>query len=266
MVSDIRECFGRSEKRACMLLDMSCCCYRYRAVEKDTELKGRLRQLAQKKPRYGCRRLHLLLRKEGLVKNHKRTERLYGQEHLGLRIKRRKKLPSGIRAPLAIPGAINQQWAMDLVHDSMVTGRQFKCLSVLDVFSRESLHIYAGTSIPSLVVVDVLDRLCEARGVPESIITDNGPEFTSKAFHAWAEERKVEIFHINPGRPMENAFIESFQGRLRDECLNVQWFRTIVDARDKIERWRVEYNTERPHSGLNNMTPFEFAERKAITG
>jgi len=161
---------------------------------------------------------------------------------------------------------MNEQWAMDLVHDSIVTGRKFKCLSILDVFSRESLLVYADTSISSRVAIDMLERLCETRGIPRSIVTDNGPEFTSKAFQTWAGQRGVAILHINPGRPMENAFIESFQGRLRDECLNVHWFRSLGDARDRIERWRVEYNTERPHSSLHNMTPCEFAERAVLTG
>lgn len=248
-----------------MLLGISRSCYRYTSTEKDTGLKDRLKQLAHEKPRYGCRRLHLLLKKEGLVINHKRTERVYRAERLGLRMKRRKKLPSAMRSPLPVPTAPNEQWAMDFVHDSMVTGRTFKCLSILDLFSRESLFIYAGTSIPSRVVVDVLDRLCETRGIPTRIITDNGPEFTSKAIHAWADRRHVEVIHINPGRPMENAFVESFQGRLRDECLNLQWFQTLTDAREKIERWRIEYNTERPHSSLGDIAPYEFA-RMAVTG
>jgi putative transposase len=266
MVSDMKEHFGRSEMKACMLLGISRSCYRYTSEEKDTDLKDRLRQLAREKPRYGSRRLHVLLKKEGLVINHKRTERLYRAEQLGLRMKRRKKLPSVVRSPLPVPSAPNQQWAMDFVHDSIMTARKFKCLSILDLFSRESLFIYAGTSIPSRVVIDVLDRLCETRGVPTSIITDNGPEFTSKAIHTWAEQRHIEIVHINPGRPMENAFVESFQGRLRDECLNLQWFQTLGDARDKIERWRIEYNTERPHSSLGGMAPYEFAAQAAVTG
>ncbi len=266
MVSDMKEHFGRSEKKACMLLGISRSCYRYTSAHKDIGLKERLKELAHVKPRYGCRRLHLLLKKEGLVINHKRTERVYRAEQLGLRMKRRKKVSSVPRSPLPVPTVPNEQWAMDFVHDSMVSGRKFKCLSILDLFSRESLVIYAGTSIPSRVVVDILDRLREMRGVPKSIITDNGPEFTSKAIHAWADQKHVEIIHITPGRPMENAFIESFQGRLRDECLNVQWFQTLGDARDKIERWRVEYNTERPHSALGGLAPYQFVSQAAVAG
>ena len=266
MVNDMKERFGRSEARSCMLLGISRSCYRYTSAAKDSELKVRLKQLAHEKPRYGCRRLHILLKKEGLVINHKRTERLYRAEQLALRMKRRKKLPSVARSPLPVPTAPNEQWAMDFVHDSIVTGRTFRCLSILDLFSRESLFIYAGTSISSRVAVDLLDRLCETRGVPTSIIADNGPEFTSKAIHAWADSRQIEIIHINPGRPMENAFVESFQGRLRDECLNLQWFQTLADARDKIERWRVEYNTERPHSSLGGMAPYEFTAQVVVVG
>ncbi len=173
MVSDIKERFGRSENKTCMLLGISRSCYRYRAVKEDTDLKERLTQLARQKPRYGCRRLHVLLRKEGVVVNHKRTERMYRQEKLGLRMKARKKFPLEKRSPLPVPTAPNEQWAMDFVHDSIVTGRRFKCLTVLDIFSRESLLIYASTSISSRVVVDMLERRCETRGVPKSIITDN---------------------------------------------------------------------------------------------
>jgi putative transposase len=266
MVNDMKERFGRSEAKACMLLGISRSYYRYSSADKDADLKKRLKELARKKPRFGCRRLHLDLKKEGLVINHKKTERLYRAEQLGLRMKKRKKLPSVMRSPLPVPTTPNEQWAMDFVHDSLVNGRKFKCLSILDLFSRESLFIYVGTSIPSRVVVDILDRLLETMGVPKSIIADNGPEFTSKAIHAWSDHRHVEIIHINPGRPMENAFIESFQGKLRDECLNLQWFQTLADARDKIERWRIEYNTERPHSSLHYMTPYEFAAKAAVTG
>jgi putative transposase len=266
MVTDMKERFGRSETRSCMLLGMSRSCYRYSSADKDADLRERLKELARKKPRFGCRRLHLRLKKEGLVINHKRTERLYRAEHLGLRTRRRKKLPSVMRSPLPVPAGPNDQWAMDFVHDSFVNGRKFKCLSVLDLFSRESLFIYVGTSIPSRVVVDVLDRLLETRGVPKSIMTDNGPEFTSKAIHTWADQRRIEIIHVNPGRPMENAFVESFQGKFRDECLNLQWFQALADARDKIERWRIEYNTERPHSSLGDIAPYEFAAKAAVTG
>ncbi len=173
MVTDMKEHFGRSEARSCRLLCMSRSSYRYSSEDKDAELRERLKELARKKPRFGCRRLHLDLKKEGLVINHKRTERLYRAEQLGLRMKKRKKLPLVMRSPLPVPTAPNQQWAMDFVHDSLVNGRKFKCLSILDLFSRESLFIYVGTSIPSRVVVDILDRLLETRGVPKSIITDN---------------------------------------------------------------------------------------------
>jgi putative transposase len=224
-----------------------------------------MKQLAQAKPRYGVRRLHTLLRKEGLVINHKRTERLYRKEGLAIRTKKAKK-QTAIRLPLPIPKHTNELWAMDFIHDSTSAGKRFRCLTILDTYSRECLAIRVDTSIPARAVVDTVDRLIETRGKPSAIITDNGPEFTSRAFHAWAYGKGIRLCFIQPGKPMENAFIESFQGRLRDECLNLHWFRTVQSAKETIEHWRREYNTERPHSSLNNLTPAEYAERMILTG
>ena len=226
----------------------------------DTRIVTRMKELAQKKPRYGVRRIHVLLKKEGLVINHKRTERLYKQEGLALRTKLKKKLPITLRAPLPVPSSINDQWALDFVHDRTATGRTFRCLSILDIYGRECPAIHVDTSIPAKVVTEVLDRLIQTRGKPQSLIVDNGPEFTAKIFLTWAENYQIRIIHINPGKPMENGFIESFQGKFRDECLNLHWFTSLHDAREKIETWRQEYNIERPHSSLNDMTPEEFAE------
>jgi len=232
----------------------------------DTQVITRMREIAHKKPRYGVRRLHVLLKKEGLVVNHKRTERLYKQEGLALRTKLKKKLPITLRAPLAVPARTNDQWALDFVHDRTSTGRTFRCLSILDIYGRECPAIHVDTSIPAKTVTEVLDRLIETRGKPQNLIVDNGPEFTAQAFLAWAEEHQIRIIHINPGKPMENGFIESFQGKFRDECLNLHWFTSFHDAREKIETWRQEYNTERPHSSLDDLAPHEFLERMALTG
>jgi len=267
MVIDIRQHFGHTEKKACTLLAVSRSVCRYIPQRHDdTTLLERMRILAREKPRYGVRRLHLLLRKEGLVINHKRTERLYRQEALAIRTKPRKKLPLALRVPLPVPQSVNDQWALDFVHDRTAGGRAFRCLSVLDIATRECPVIHVDTSIPAKVVTGVLDRLIETRGKPQNIITDNGPEFTANAFLSWAEKHQIHVIHINPGKPMENAFIESFQGKLRDECLNLHWFTALADARGKIETWRQEYNTERPHRSLGNCTPCEFIERMVLTG
>lgn len=267
MIADIRSHFGLAEKKACMLLMISRSSYRYVPQDNDDEVVlKRMKTLARQKPRYGVRRLHILLRKEGLVINHKRTERLYRKEALALKNKPKKRLPLDIRVPLSIPSHMNEQWALDFVHDRLSTGRAFRCLSIIDIYARECLCLHVDTSIPGKVVTGVLDRVIEQRGKPQIIITDNGPELTGKALFTWAEENKVILNHINPGRPMENAFVESFQGRLRDECLNLNWFTSLLQAKEQIETWRREYNAERPHSSLGDLSPYEYIKRMALTG
>jgi putative transposase len=267
MVRDIREHFGHSEKRACSLVGMTRSSYRYEPkASDDTGLRIRLKALAQKKRRYGVRTLHLLLKKEGLVVNHKRTERIYREEGLALRVKRRKKLPSTLRSPLPVPTRANTHWAIDFIHDSTASGKRFRCLSVLDIYSRECLALRVDTSISGRAVVDTLLRVIETRGIPTTIVADNGPEFTGKAFQSWAEDKKIHIAFIRPGKPIDNAFIESFQGKFRDQCLNEHWFTSLQQARELIEQWRHEYNHERPHRSLRGLTPSEFAEKAVLTG
>lgn len=265
MVTDIQEHFGQSESRACRLIGMHRSSFRYRPKpDTDTGLALRMRTLAEHKPRYGVRRLHVLLRKEGLVVNHKRTERLYRQENLAIRTKPRKKLPVTVRAPLPTPSAMNECWAVDFVRDATAYGRTFRCFSVLDVYARECLAIHVDTSILSRVVIDVLGRCIEKRGKPSRMTVDNGPEFTSRSFLSWAQREKIRIIHIAPGKPMQNAFIESFQGKFRDECLNLHWFRSLPEARERVEEFRITHNTERPHSSLGGLTPREFAQRMVV--
>jgi len=262
MVNDLKEHFGRSEQRACVLVGISRSCYRYRPrPPTDGELRQRLKKLADQKKRYGARRLHVLVKKEGLVINHKRTERIYREEHLALRRKSRKKLPSGLRVPLPQPTAPNEQWAIDFIHDMTATSRRFRCLTVLDIFTRECLAIRVDTSIAGKAVIDTLQRLLESRGKPQTIVLDNGPELMSNVLQSWAEGKAIHLAYIRPGKPIDNAFIESFQGKFRDECLNQHWFTGLPEARQIIEQWREEYNHERPHSSLGDLTPMEFAER-----
>jgi putative transposase len=263
MVNDLKEHFGRSEHRACHLVGISRSCYRYEpSCDNDMELRQRLKELAQKKKRYGVRRLHLLIKREGLVVNHKRTERIYREEHLALKRKTRKKLSAGLRIPLPQPKGPNEQWAIDFIHDMTATSRRFRCLTVLDIYTRECLAIRVDRSISSKAVIDSLQRLLETRGMPRTIVLDNGPEFTSSVFQTWADEKHIDLSYIRPGKPMDNAFIESFNGTFRDECLNQHCFMSLPQARQIIEQWREEeYNRERPHSSLDDLTPYEFSER-----
>jgi putative transposase len=196
-----------------------------------------------------------MLKREGLVINHKRTERIYHEEGLALRRKRRRKGAAGLRVMMASPQRPNQRWSMDFVTDSIVTGRRFRALAIVDDYSRECPVIEVDTSLGGARVVSVLDRLAETRGLPSVITTDNGPEFTGRALDEWAYRKGVHLNFIRPGKPIENAYAESFMGRLRDECLNENWFMNLKHARDIIEDWRNDYNEVRPHSSLNGMAP-----------
>jgi len=193
------------------------------------------------------------------VINHKRTERIYREEGLMLRRKRRRKGAAGLRVTMPVPKKPNEHWSMDFVTDSIVTGRRFRALAIIDDFSRECPVIEVDTSLGGARVVSVLDRLAETRGLPEVITMDNGPEFAGKTLDEWAYRKGVKLNFIRPGKPIENAYAESFNSRFRDECLNTNWFMSLRHARDIIEYWRRDYNEVRPHSSLNNRTPGEYA-------
>lgn len=226
--------------------------------DKDEKLRKRLKELSDKKRRYGCERLHLLVRREGLVVNHKRTERIYREEGLTLRIRRRKKLASQGRSELPKAERINDRWAMDFVSDALSSGRRIRLLPIMDTYTRECLRIEVDTSIGGARVATVLSQIGAMRGLPDHILVDNGPEFISNALDAWAYERGIKLQFSRPGKPVDNAYMESFNGKLRDECLNQNWFMSMEHARRVIEEWRIEYNQERPHSSLGNLTPNEF--------
>jgi len=248
-----------SERTACKLLGVERSSYRYEPrPDRNMDLREALVKLARQKPRYGYRRLHALLERRGYEVNVKRVYRLYAEEGLAVRRKKRKRLvrDRALEPRLARP---NQEWAMDFIVDGLATGRMVRILSVVDAYTRECLALEADTSLGSGRVTRVLDRLIEERGQPQSVRSDNGPEFTSRRMLGWAEERKIALVHIQPGRPMQNGHVESFHGRLRDECLNVSWFRTLNDVRRTVDAWRQEYNSERPHSSLGYKTPREFA-------
>jgi putative transposase len=246
------------------LVNISTSVYRYQPKEADdVSLWRRLRELAGQRKRFGSPRLHILLKREGLVINHKRTERIYREEGLSLRRKRRRKGAAGIRVMMPTPQKANERWSMDFVTDSIVTGRRFRALAIIDDYSRECRVIEVDTSLGGVRVVSVLERLSEIRGLPKVITMDNGPEFTGRHLDEWAFQKGVKLNFIRPGKPIENAFAESFNGRLRDECLNTNWFMDLKHARNVIEEWRRDYNEIRPHSSLDNRTPAEYAKATA---
>lgn len=214
-----------------------------------------------RRPRWGYRFIHDGLRREGWPVNRKRVQRLYREEGLAVRRrgkKRRSQMPRPVRVP---PSGLNERWSMDFVSDTLSSGRTFRCLTIVDEFSRESVAIYPSHSIPAVRAIDVLERLREERGLPQVIVTDNGSEFTSRSFDAWAYARGVRMDFIQPGKPVQNCFVESFNRTFWDDCLNMHWFLSIADAARTIEAWRVDYNDVRPHSSLGRLTPSEYRQQ-----
>ncbi len=250
-----------SERRACRLvnLDRSTCRYQNRKRD-DKTLRARIRELANEHCRYGTPRLCVLLRREGFTDNHKRIERIYREEDLQVRRRKRKRISRSKRIPkVEVASRPDQRWSMDFVHDCTAGGMRFRCLPVVDEFTRECLHIEVATSIGGDRVTRVLDYLTWLRERPEEIVMDNGPEFTSLTMDQWAHRNNVALDFIDPGKPSQNAFVESFNGKFRDECLNEHWFANLSDAKRAIEVWRKKYNSFRPHSSLGNLTPEEYA-------
>jgi putative transposase len=248
----------RSERRACELMDIHRSVFRYESRRDDTALRQRLKALATEYPRYGYSILHRMLYAEKLVVNPKKTYRIYREEKLQVRTKRRKRLARMPRVEMAIPDAPNQRWSMDCVSDQLATGRRFRVLNIVDDYTRECVVQVVDFSISGERVSRVLGELASTRGLPAQIVSDNGPEFTSKALFLWAQRAGVRLHFIQPGKPTQNAFVESYNGKFRDACLNEHWFVTIADARRHIEAWRIHYNTVRPHSSLGNRTPEQF--------
>jgi len=256
---------GLSERTACKLLGVERSSYRYEPrPDRDVELREEMVKLARQKPRYGYRRLHALLERSGANQgqplNVKRVYRLYREEGLSVRRKKRKRLVRERAAEPRLTGP-NQEWAMDFVTDGLATGRMVRILTVVDAYTRECVALEADFSLGSGRVTRVLERAIAERGRPAQVRSDNGPEFTSRRMIGWAEEWKVGLVNIEPGKPMQNGHVESFNGRLRDECLNTSWFRTLNDVRETLANWRREYNCERPHSSLDYRTPEEFRQQ-----
>ncbi len=262
IVVHLKEAFQFSERRACKIVGLCRNSCRYQAKPKnDEEIRARLRELAEKRRKSGAPTLHTLLRREGFLINHKRTERLYREEGLSLRRKKRKKRISHLRVLMDRPERVNHHWSMDFVSDGLYNGRRFRVLTIVDNFSRECPALEVDHSLTGKRVSRVLDRIALTRELPEVITVDNGPEFISKALDLWAFEHGVKLRFIQPGKPTQNAYIESFNGKFRNECLNDNVFVSLDSARSIIEEWRQDYNSERPHSSLNNITPQEFAAR-----
>jgi putative transposase len=264
-VAHLQVAYEVSERRACATLGADRTSVRYRSRRPDdAAARARLRELASVRRRFGYRRLHILLTREGIVMNHKKLRRLYREERLQVRRRGGRKRALGTRVPMALPQAPNQRWSLDFLSDAMIDGRRFRILAIVDDFTRECLVLIADTSLPGLRVVRELDTLIAIRGRPLIIVSDNGTELTSMAMLRWSQDRQIEWHYIAPGKPQQNAFVESFNGRLRDELLNETLFSSLAHAREILSLWKDDYNTVRPHSGLGNLTPAAYANRSAL--
>lgn len=253
-----------SQRRACALVGLAPKVYRYRTRRADDGvLRTRLLALAACRRRFGYRRLHLLLRREGLCVNHKKLYRIYREEKLVVRKRGGRKRALGTRAPIAVPQGKNRRWSLDFVSDVLADGRRFRVLAVVDDFTRECLALVADTSLSGARVTRELDAIIAVRGRPEIIVSDNGSELTSMAILRWSQETGVAWHYIAPGKPIQNAFVESFNGRLRDELLNETVFRSLCHAKEMLGSWQTDYNSCRPHTSLKGLTPNEFARRSS---
>jgi putative transposase len=259
-VAHLHSAFDMSERRACRTIGCIRMTVRYRCRRPDdAALRRRLRELAHERRRFGYRRLLVLLRREGFNVNHKRLFRIYREERLMVRRRGGRKRALGTRAPMLVPQGPNERWSLDFAADQFIDGRRMRILVVVDDCTRECLALIADTSISGMRVARELDRLLDQRGKPRTIVSDNGTELTSNAILRWADDHKIDWHYIAPGKPMQNAFAESFIGRLRDELLNETLFRSLSHARDALEIWRTDYNTQRPHSRLGWMSPTTYA-------
>jgi transposase InsO family protein len=261
VVREMAHC-GLSERRALTIVRMSASALRYApAPDRNVALRAQIVALADRHRRYGVGMIYLKLRQAGETANYKRVERLYVAERLQIRRRRRKKVPVADRQPLLKPGAPNEVWSADFVFDRTAEGRVLKCLTIVDDATTEAVAIVPARALGGLPVTRVLDRLAIARGLPRVLRTDNALEFCGRAMLTWAHERRVTLRLIEPGKPNQNAYIESFNGRFRDECLNEHWFTSLAHAQAVIEAWRCEYNDERPKKGLGGLTPAAYAKR-----
>lgn len=258
VVSYTQQRYPVSERRACRLFRLSRTGNRYKAIRvDDPNVIARIKELAEHRRRFGYRRIFNLLKREGIKMNQKKFRRIYREQKLSLKIRKRSKLKSLPRAPIAPPSGPNQRWSMDFMSDQLgPSGRRYRVLTVVDDFTRQCVALYADYSIPGITVTKILSDL---KRLPLTFNIDNGSEFTGRAMDTWAFEHGIKLDFIRPGKPNENAFIESFNGKFRDECLSENWFVSLEDVRRTIEEWRIDYNENRPHSSLGDLTPNEFA-------
>jgi putative transposase len=256
---------GVSQRRACQALGVDRTSVRYRSVRPDdASLREAMRAVAGERRRFGYRRIHIMLRRQGIVMNQKKLRRLYREEKLQVRRRGGRKRALGTRRPILVPDRVNVRWSLDFVSDAFTDGRRFRVLAVVDDFSRECLALVADTSLSGLRVTRELDALLAIRGRPATIVSDNGTELTSMAILKWCQQTGVEWHYIAPGKPMQNGFVESFNGRFRDECLNETLFSSLAQARAAIAAWKEDYNMNRPHSALGHRSPAEFAATIAL--
>lgn len=254
---------GLSERRACRLAGLDRSTFQYQKQDQgDEALRKRLRELANERRRFGYRRLGILLAREGFVVNHKKLFRLYREEGLAVRRRRGRKRALGTRRPILVPDRANQRWSLDFVSDAFSDGRRFRILCIVDDFSREALATVTDISLSGARMTRELDALIRRRGKPGMIVSDNGTEMTSHAVLKWCQDTGIDWHYIAPGKPTQNAFVESFNGRLRDECLNENLFGNLAEARHIIENWRIDYNTQRPHTSLGGLAPAVYARRQ----
>ncbi len=256
---------GVSQRRACEVLKVDRSSVRYRSIRPDDgDLREAMKTVAGERRRFGYRRIHLMLERQGIVINLKKLRRLYREEKLQVRKRGGRKRALGTRRPMLLPSRANERWSLDFVSDAFTDGRRFRVLAVVDDFSRECLALVADTSLSGLRVTRELDALIRLRGKPTMVVSDNGTELTSMAVLKWCQETTVEWHYIQPGKPMQNGFVESFNGSFRDECLNETLFSSLAEARSQITAWKEDYNQNRPHSSLGNLTPSEFAMKMAL--
>ena len=251
-----------SQRRACSALDVDRSTVRYQSRrDDDTELRDAMKAVAKERRRFGYRRLHVMVQRQGWQVNHKKFRRIYREEKLQVRRRGGRKRALGTRRPMVVPDGPNQRWSLDFVSDALTDGRRFRILAVVDDYTRENLALVADTSLSGLRVTRELDRVISERGMSGTIVSDNGTEFTSMAILRWVQDTGIDWHYIAPGKPTQNAFIESFNGKLRDECLNETLFSSLAEARETLEAWQEDYNYQRPHSALGNLTPMEFAAK-----
>ena len=256
---------GVSQRRACAVLQIDRSSVRYRSTRPDDgDLRKAMRRVASERRRFGYRRIHVMLERQGIRMNLKKLRRLYREEKLQVRKRGGRKRALGTRRPMLLPSRPNERWSLDFVSDAFTDRRRFRALAVVDDYSRECLALVVDTSLSGLRVVRELDALMRLRGKPVTVVSDNGTELTSMAVLKWCQETGVDWHYIQPGKPMQNGFIESFNGSFRDECLNETLFTSLSEARSQITAWKEDYNRNRPHSSLGNLTPYEFATKMTL--